>query len=85
LRLPGTVVYAALFIVGFAVGTTYMTTWSTALEATEEEAGVTRQVILGAVGVGEPMGLVLGGLLGAEWEGLMCEYGRGGRWCSSTR
>lgn len=80
-------VFAFVFLTGLAAGATYMGTFSAAVEVKIFESGADRGFGLGFISVGEPAGLILGGLAGAVMESALCsiKLDGSGRWCSTTR
>lgn len=80
------VVFPLIFAVGVSVGLVYVETFAATVEKPASSAAE-REFSLGAVGVGEPVGLLVGGLIGYFLERTLCEmeYGSGERWCDTTR
>lgn len=80
------IVFLLVFTVGVSVGMVYINTLAATLERTTLSVQET-EFSLGAVGVGEPTGLLLGGLVGHLLEKTICglDTGSGQRWCDTTR
>lgn len=79
-----TLVFTLAFVAGLGVGAAYMATYEAAVE---EKSQSNRGFRLGVVGVGEPIGLVLGGLVSVAMEAALCssELDGNDRWCHTTR
>jgi battenin len=83
---PG-IIFVIVFCAGVAAGTIYVETFSVALEDKIYESEAAREFGLAVIGVGEPGGLILGGILADLVETTLC----GGaidtvnRWCHMTK
>jgi battenin len=79
-----TLVFTLAFVAGLGVGATYMATY---VAAVEEKSQSNIGFRLGVIGVGEPVGLVLGGLASVAMEAALCsgELDGNDRWCHTTR
>uniref|UniRef100_A0A8H7NK13 Protein BTN n=1 Tax=Bionectria ochroleuca TaxID=29856 RepID=A0A8H7NK13_BIOOC len=79
-------VFPLVFIGGFATGAIYIDVFASLVEHRDHESGADLEFALGAVGVGEPAGMLLGGLIATVLEQWLCGSGlaAGERWCHTT-
>ena len=80
------IVFPLVFAIGTSVGLVYIETFAAAVEDKTFHSGADREFALGTIGVGEPAGLWLGGLIGSLLESSLCgmQLGSGQRWCDTT-
>ncbi|KAL7818588.1 batten's disease protein Cln3 [Trichoderma gracile] len=80
--------YVALSLVcavGWCSGFMYMNTFGAAMEYLGRNPEEDAEFALGSIGVGQTVGLLIGGLAGVLFEVQLCGLAsRTGRWCSTT-
>lgn len=74
-------------LAGVVSGTVYIQTIDSALEITLRDSPDDSEVLMGAIGAAGTLGVLVGGLMGAVCETLLCGkgWGYGHRWCYSPR
>ncbi|KAL7813934.1 Batten's disease protein Cln3 [Trichoderma aethiopicum] len=79
------VVFGVVSAVGWCSGTMYMNTFGAAMEYLSRNPEEDAEFALGSIGVGQTVGLLVGGLAGVMFEAELCGLGsRSGRWCATT-
>ncbi|KAK1238797.1 hypothetical protein MKX07_004373 [Trichoderma sp. CBMAI-0711] len=80
--------YVALSLacaVGWCSGFMYMNTFGAAMEYLSRNPEEDAEFALGSIGIGQTVGLLIGGLAGVLFEAQLCGLAsRIGRWCSTT-
>lgn len=79
------VAFGVVSAVGWCSGTMYMNTFGAAMEYLSRNPEEDAEFALGSIGVGQTVGLLVGGLAGVMFEAELCGLGsRSGRWCATT-
>lgn len=80
------VVFPLVFAIGVSVGLVYIETFAAAVEEPSFKSRADKEFSLGSISVGEPVGLLLGGLVGSALEMTLCglDLSDGQRWCHTT-
>ncbi|TFB00944.1 Protein BTN1 [Trichoderma ghanense] len=78
------VAFGLVFAVGWCSGTMYMNTFAAAMEYLSRNPEEDAEFALGSLGVGQTVGMLVGGLAGVTFEAQLCGLAsRNGRWCGS--
>jgi len=79
--------FPAVWFLGGAVGALYVRVYDSAVEVQTHQSIEDREFKLQVIGVGQSLGLAMGGLAGAVTAAWLCAASSTGgeRWCSTTR